>query len=242
MKLLYEGKSKRVYERDAATLLIEFKDDVTAMDGALKSSVKGKGVINARVSAYLFRYLEGRGIRTHYIDYDGLNIIVVKRLKIVPIEVIVRNFAYGSLLKRMPLYKPLQKFSEPLVEFHFKDDTLHDPLILKDDIINTGLLSKEELEYIVQTSLRVNYELKELFSSKNLSLIDMKLEFGKDNDGNIFLADEISGDTFRVLDERGRHLDKEIFRKTGDADLMIKAYVELCNRLGIDVSDVYVPG
>lgn len=242
MRLIYEGKSKRVYERNEETIAMEFKDDVTAMDGAVKSVARGKGVINARVSAYMFQMLSSKGVRTHYIEYDGIRTITAKKLKIIPIEVIVRNYAYGSLLKRMPLYKPLQKLSPPLVEFHFKDDTLHDPLILVEDILNTGLLTKEELVQIVDESLRVNSILDELFSSRNLILVDMKLEFGRDSNGNILLADEISGDTFRVLDQNGNHLDKEVFRRTKDVNLLIKAYISLCKRLGIEVGDIDVHG
>lgn len=242
MTVLYEGKSKRVYVKNSEVLAMEFKDDVTAMDGAIKAVAKGKGIINARLSSYFFRFLEERGVKTHYLGYDGLRTLTVRKLSIIPIEVIVRNYAYGSLLKRMPLYKPLQKLDPPLIEFHFKDDSLHDPLILADDILYTGLLTKDKIQHLINLSLRVNKLLEELFSSKNLRLIDMKLEFGEDREKNLILADEISGDTFRVLDENGNHLDKEVFRKTKDVNLMIKAYIELCRRLGVEVGDVYVHG
>ncbi|MEM0228329.1 MAG: phosphoribosylaminoimidazolesuccinocarboxamide synthase [Ignisphaera sp.] len=242
MEMLYEGKSKRIYVKNSDTLLMEFKDEVTAMDGTVKAVAKGKGIVNARISAYLFEFLEEAGMRTHYIDYDGMRTLTVKRLSIIPIEVIVRNYSYGSLLKRMPLYKPLQKLDPPLVELHFKDDSLHDPLILVEDVLNAGLLTKNDMQTIANISLEVNKLLKDLFLSKNLTLIDMKLEFGRDRNGDIVLADEISGDTFRVLDENGEHLDKEIFRKSKDANLMMKAYVNLCKRLGVGVDDVHVYG
>lgn len=241
-KLIYEGKSKRVYEKDENTILIEFKDDVTAMDGAIKANIKGKGIINARLSAYLFKFLEENSIKTHYLGYDGDRTIIAKKLTIIPIEVIVRNYAYGSLIKRMPLYKPLQRIDPPLIEFHFKDDSLHDPLILVEDIINTNLISKKELETIIDLSTKVNMLLRNLFSLKNLVLVDIKFEFGRDKNADIILADEISGDTFRVLDENNQHLDKEIFRKTKDAKLLINAYVNLCNKLGIDMGNIYVYG
>lgn len=242
MDLLYEGKSKRVYVKNGDTLLMEFKDDVTAMDGALKATARGKGIINARISAYLFQFLEEAGVETHYLGYDGVRTLTVKKLAIIPIEVIVRNNAYGSILKRMPLYKPLQKLDPPLVEFHFKDDSLHDPLILVDDIVNVGLLAKDEVRALVDTALEVNKLLTNLFSSKGLTLVDMKLEFGKDKSGDIVLADEISGDTFRVLDEKGSHLDKEIFRKSRDVSLMMSAYIDLCKRLGVRIDDLDVRG
>jgi len=177
MLMLYEGKSKRVYVKNQEELLMEFKDEVTAMDGAIKAVVSGKGVINARLSAYFFEILEKNGVKTHYIDYDGGRVLTVKKLTVLPIEVIVRNYAYGSLLKRMPLYKPLQKIDPPLVEFHFKDDSLHDPLILSDDLINTNIVSRRELEEIVNISLEVNAILSKTLLSKNLRLIDIKLEF-----------------------------------------------------------------
>ncbi|MEM0490155.1 MAG: phosphoribosylaminoimidazolesuccinocarboxamide synthase [Ignisphaera sp.] len=242
MKLVYEGKSKRVYVKDNYTVVIEFKDDVTAMDGAVKAVAKDKGIMSAAVSAYLFNYLESRGIKTHFIEYDGYRSITAKKLEIIPVEVIVRNYAYGSLLKRVPLYKPLQKLDPPLLEFHFKDDSLHDPLILPEDIIYTDLLKKNELETVIEISLKANDILKELFTSRNLVLVDIKFEFGKDNNGDILLADEISGDTFRVLDENGNHLDKEIFRKTKDVELLIKAYRGLCTRLGIEMKNLATYG
>lgn len=242
MKLLYEGKSKCVYVKNGDTLLIEFKDDVTAMDGIVKAVAKGKGVINARISAYLFQFLENAGIKTHYIGYDGVRTLVVKKLSMIPIEVIVRNYAYGSLLKRMPLYKPLQKLDPPLVELHLKDDSLHDPLILIDDVINVGLLTKNELETLIEISLKVDEALTNLFTLKGLTLVDMKLEFGRDKDRNLVLADEISGDTFRVLDENGKHLDKEVFRKFKDVNLMMRVYTELCRRLGVKVDDFDIHG
>uniref|UniRef100_A0A7J3MYW6 Phosphoribosylaminoimidazole-succinocarboxamide synthase n=1 Tax=Ignisphaera aggregans TaxID=334771 RepID=A0A7J3MYW6_9CREN len=239
---VYEGKSKRVYVKDDYIVVIEFKDDVTAMDGAVKAIAKDKGVMNAAVSAYLFNYLESRGIKTHFIDYDGYRCIIAKKLGIIPVEVIVRNYAYGSLLKRIPLYKPLQKLDPPLLEFHFKDDSIHDPLILPEDIIYTNLLKKNELDTVIEVSLKANDVLRELFTSKNLVLVDIKFEFGKDKNGNILLADEISGDTLRVLDENRNHLDKEIFRKTKDVELLIKAYRELCNRLGIEMKSIAAYG
>lgn len=237
-KILYEGKSKRVYVKNYYELVMEFKDDVTAMDGTIKASANGKSILAARMSVYFFKLLEDNGVETHFIDYDGGRCITVKRLSIVPIEVIVRNHAYGSLMKRMPLFRNLQKLDPPIIEFHYKDDSLHDPLVLADDILQVGLLNQDELNYIVETTLKVNRILDTLFSSKKLKFVDLKLEFGRDRSGKLIVADEISGDTFRVLDENGDHLDKEIFRKTKDVNLMVKAYIELCKRLGIEVKDV----
>ncbi len=237
-KIFYEGKSKRVYVKNDYELIMEFKDDVTAVDGAIKAVANGKGILVARMSTYFFKVLEDSGVETHFIDYDGGRLLTVKRLSMVPIEVIVRNYAYGSLMNRMPLFKNLQRIDPPLVEFHYKDDNLHDPLILVDDILRVGLLGRDELSYIVETTLKVNKILGKLFESRNLRFIDLKLEFGRDRSGKLIVADEISGDTFRVLNENGDHLDKEIFRRTKDVSLMLKAYAELCKKLGIEVSDV----
>jgi len=238
LKLIYEGKSKLVYDVGGDELILEFKDDVTAMDGLYKSSVVGKGVLNARVSTYLFELVERAGVRTHYLSYDGGRRLLVRKLSMVPLEVIVRNYAYGSLLKRMPLYKQLQKLEPPIIEFHYKDDSLHDPLIIAEDALAVGLLTKEELNHIVKTTLKINEVLSNVFKERGLKLVDMKVEFGRAKDGELLLADEITGDSFRVLDGNGDHLDKEVFRKTKDVNLMIKAYVKLCKALGLDVSDV----
>jgi phosphoribosylaminoimidazole-succinocarboxamide synthase len=234
MDLIYEGKSKYVYVKTADELVMEFKDEVTAGDGAVRAAAPGKGVLCAAVSAYLFKHLEGRGIRTHFLDYDGAKKLTVRKLRMIPLEVIVRNYAYGSLLKRMPLFRELQPLNPPLVEFHYKDDTLHDPLVLAEDIVRAGLAARELLNAMVETSLRVNEELTKLLASKRLTLVDAKFEFGLLG-GELVLADEISGDTMRVLDESGRHLDKEVFRRSKNVETLLAAYRELASRLGLEV-------
>lgn len=239
LQLIYEGKSKRVYAVDEDTLVMEFKDDVTAADGLVKAVALGKGVLAARISVFFFKLLENAGIKTHFIDYDGSRRIKVRRLEIIPLEVIIRNYAYGSLIRRMPLYKPMQKLEPPLIEFHYKDDDLHDPLILEEDAIRTGILDARDIETIKGVSLRVNEILTRFFESKNLRFIDIKLEFGRSRSGEIILADEISGDTFRVVDENNNHLDKEIFRRTRDVGLLLKAYLRLAEVVGVRIDDVY---
>ncbi|MEM1928021.1 MAG: phosphoribosylaminoimidazolesuccinocarboxamide synthase [Acidilobaceae archaeon] len=238
LKLIYEGKSKLVYELDSDRLIIEFKDDVTAGDGAIRAKAPGKDVLCARTSAHLFSLLSSSGIDTHMLEFDGNKRMTVKRLNMIPLEVIVRNAAYGSLLKRMPKFKSLQLFTTPLVEFHYKDDSLHDPLVLPEDVLYAGVLDEEQLELVKEVSLKANRVLYDYLSSKGLLLVDIKFEFGFAKDGSIVLADEISGDTFRVIDEKGRHLDKEIFRKTRDTRALIEAYLELARRLDIRVDDV----
>jgi len=234
LEIMYEGKSKRVYVKTTDELVMEFKDEVTAGDGAIRAVAPGKGVLCAAVSAYFFKHLESRGIRTHFLSYDGVRRLTVRRLRMVPLEVIVRNYAYGSLLKRMPLFRELQPLNPPLVEFHYKDDSLHDPLVLVEDVVRAGLATRELLDAMVEASLRANEELTKLLASKGLALVDAKFEFGLLG-GELVLADEISGDTVRVLDESGRHLDKEVFRRSKSVELLLVAYRELASRLGLEV-------
>ncbi|MEM0453389.1 MAG: phosphoribosylaminoimidazolesuccinocarboxamide synthase [Sulfolobales archaeon] len=233
--LIYDGKTKRVYVKDDNSLLMEFKDVVTALDGAKVTYAPGKGLLNAALTAYFFKLLKSEGIDNHFIDYDGKRILTVKRLRMIPAEVVVRNYAYGSLIKRLPLLKPLTKLDVPVIEFHYKSDELHDPLILQEDLINAGLVSFNELEDIREITLKINNALSRKFSELGLLLIDFKLEFGRDPDGRILLADDICGDSIRVVDGEGNHLDKEIFRKGGSVDDLINAYTQLASKLGIRI-------
>lgn len=214
-ELIYEGKAKRVYRVNDELLVMEFKDEVTAFDGARKELAPGKGRLAAAQTAFFMRLLGRYGIKNHLVDWDGDRKILVRGLRMIPIEVIVRNYAYGSFLKRMPLVKPMTRFSKPpLVEFHLKSDELHDPLITTDDIIEAGLAKQEQLNEITGIALRVNEILSNYMVSRGLTLVDFKLEFGFDKSGNLVLADELSGDTMRIL-INGRHLDKELFRRGG---------------------------
>jgi len=236
-KLLKEGKSKKVYAEDDNTLILEFKDEVTAFDGARRDIIPGKGVLNARLSAEFFKLLEEAGIPTHFIKYDGCRSIFVKKLEMIPLEIIVRNYAYGSLLKRMPLFKPLKKLKPPTVEFHYKDDALHDPLILPEDALKAGLVSVRELEEMFSIALKVNDALSSILSRKKLRLVDFKIEVGRDHENKLLVADELTGDAFRVLDEKGRHLDKEVYRKGGSPRDLFLTYLELARKLGLEVKE-----
>ncbi len=232
MKLVYEGKAKRVYELDENTLLLEFKDELTAFDGLKRDAAPGKGAYAAALSAYLFNYLEEQGIETHFLEYDGGRMLKVLKVNMIPLEVIVRNYAYGSQLKRMPLLKPMQKLEPPLVELHYKSDELRDPLILPEDAIAAGLITEDEWKFIKETALKVDRLLADLFAKHGLTLIDLKLEFGK-RDGRIYLADELSGDTFRIIDREGRHLDKEAYRKGCSPAELVQNYKKILDILGI---------
>ncbi len=167
-ELIYEGKAKRVYRVNDELLIMEFKDEVTAFDGARKEQAPGKGRLAAAQTVFFMQLLGKYGIRNHLVDWDGDRKILVRSLRMIPIEVIVRNYAYGSFLKRMPpLVKPLTKFRKPpLIEFHLKSDELHDPLITMDDIIEVGLVDYGQLNEIINTALRVNSILSELMASR----------------------------------------------------------------------------
>ncbi|AEM39231.1 phosphoribosylaminoimidazole-succinocarboxamides ynthase [Pyrolobus fumarii 1A] len=231
MEELYSGKAKTLYRIEPGKLLMRFRDDVTAFDGKRKEVAGGKGVLSAKTSAKLFELLEEAGIPTHYICYRGGPDMIVKEAKVIPIEVIVRNYAYGSLLKRMPLLKPLQKFTRPIIELHFKSDELHDPLILPQDVIEAGLLTEDELREVERLALEVNNVLRNFFESKGYRLIDFKIEVGR-VDGKLVVVDELSGDTMRILDSEGRHLDKEVFRKGGSVQELLEAYKRLAEIVG----------
>jgi len=221
--------------RDIRTLVLEFKDEVTAANGKIRSKAPGKGVLNAAISSLLFRYLESKGIKTHFIEYDGSRSLIVHKLEMIPLEVILRNYAYGSQIKRMPFLKPLQPLNSPLFELHLKDDELGDPLILPEDALAAGILTPQELKSLKSLAYEINSYLTEFFESKGLKLIDIKLEFGKNENNEIILGDELNGDVFRVINERGEHLDKEIYRKTQNVEFLLKAYKELAKRLGIGI-------
>lgn len=224
MELLYEGKAKYVYRRGDVYVMV-FKDVVTAGDGARRDLAPGKGALAAETSALLFRYLQRRGFETHFLSFEAPNALVVKPAEVLPLEVIVRFKAYGSHLKRMPRLKPLQPLSRPLVELHYKDDKLHDPLVLEQDVVEAGVASAGELAQIREVSVGAAEALRELYLGAGCDLVDIKFEFGRVS-GGLVLVDEISGDTFRLLCG-GEHLDKEYYRKTGDVAGLLERYRRL---------------
>lgn len=228
-ELIYEGKAKRVYKTgDPKTVWVEFKDDATAFDGLKKGTIAGKGVLNNQISTYFFKLLEREGIPTHFIEYISPNEMLVKFLEIIPVEVVVRNIAAGSLAKRLGMEEgtPL---SQPVVEYYYKSDELGDPLINDDHIRVAGLAAPEDMQHIKSTALKVNEILKKHLETKNLDLVDFKLEFGR-YEGKILLGDEISPDTCRFWDKTTRErLDKDRFRR--DLGNVEEAYREIRRRL-----------
>ena len=227
---LYEGKAKKVFATDDPTLVIvSYKDDATALDGLKKGTILGKGAVNNRMSDFLFSLLEKEGIPTHFVKELNDREALVRKVSIVPLEVIIRNISAGSFAKRYGVEEGIV-FSEPTIEFSYKNDALHDPLLNSYHALALGLATKEEIETIKTMAFRVNEILKAYFLKLNVRLVDFKLEFGRLPDGKIVLADEISPDTCRFWDATtGEKLDKDRFRR--DMGGVEDAYREMMKRV-----------
>ena len=228
--LLYEGKAKKVFSTENPSMVIvSYKDDATAFDGQKKGTVAGKGAVNNKMTNFLFKMLEERGVKTHLVEELSDRETLVKKVEIVPLEVIVRNVAAGSFSKRYGVEEG-RVFKSPTVEFSYKNDDLHDPLINESHALAMELATREEIDEITKTALKINEILKEYFISLNVKLIDFKLEFGRLSDGQIVLADEISPDTCRFWDaETNEKLDKDRFRR--DLGGVEEAYGEMLRRV-----------
>ena len=227
---LYEGKAKKVYATDDPELLIvEYKDDATAFNGLKKGTIQGKGVINNQMSNRLMAKLEKSGVPTHYVQELSQRETLVKKVQIVPLEVIVRNISAGSFSKRYGVEEGIV-FEQPTIEFSYKNDELGDPLLNTYHALALKLATPEEITTIEEYSFRVNAFLKEFWKSCGVTLVDFKLEFGRLSDGTIVLADEISPDTCRLWDSKtGEKLDKDRFRR--DLGGVEEAYAEIMRRL-----------
>ena len=229
-ELLYEGKAKKVYAtEDKDLVIVSYKDDATALDGLKKGTIAGKGVINNRMSNFLMSLLQKSGVKTQLVEELNDRETVVKKLAIVPLEVIIRNISAGHFAQRYGVEEGIV-FSEPTIEFSYKNDDLHDPLLNSYHALALGLATKEEIEIIKAAAFKVNDVLKEYFKTLGVTLVDFKLEFGKTADGEIILADEISPDTCRFWDaETGEKLDKDRFRR--DMGGVEDAYNEMMRRV-----------
>lgn len=229
--LLYEGKAKKVYGTNDENLVwIEYKDSATAFNGEKKAQITGKGRLNNEITSLIFLKLEKEGIASHFVKKLSETEQLVKKVSIIPLETVVRNVAAGSFSKRLGVEegKPLSK---PIVEFYYKDDSLGDPLLTEDHIEELGLATKEEIAILKYKALHVNKVLSKLFLETGIRLIDFKLEFGKDAEGEIVLSDEISPDTCRLWDEMtNEKLDKDVFRR--DLGNLTDAYEQILARLG----------
>lgn len=231
-EMLYEGKAKKVYKTDDENLyIVDYKDDATAFNGKKKGQISGKGVINNKMSNFLMQIMEKHGIPTHFVKEISDRETVVKKVTIVPLEVIIRNIAAGSFSKRFGVEEG-KALLNPTLEYCLKDDALDDPMINDYQITAIGAATKEDLETISKLTFKVNDVLKAYFAEKNIELVDFKIEFGKTADGTIILADEISPDTCRLWDsETHEKLDKDRFRR--DLGNVEEAYNEVASRLGL---------
>ncbi|MCI5800725.1 MAG: phosphoribosylaminoimidazolesuccinocarboxamide synthase [Oscillospiraceae bacterium] len=227
---LYEGKAKKVFATDDPQLyIVDYKDDATAFNGVKKGTIHDKGIINNRVSNHLMKMLEKAGVPTHYVEEISDRETVVKKVKIIPLEVIVRNIAAGSLSKRLGLPEGT-KMRSTVLEYCYKDDALGDPLVNDYHIFALGAATREELDLIASYALKINQLLTDYLKDLNIELIDFKIEFGKTDDGTVILADEISPDTCRFWDSvTGEKLDKDRFRR--DLGNVEGAYQEIMKRL-----------
>ena len=232
-KQLYEGKAKKVWATDDENIVIvDYKDDATAFNGIKKGTIAGKGVVNNKMSNYLMQLLEKHGVPTHFVKELSDRETAVKKVTIVPLEVIIRNRAAGSICKRLGLEEGMD-FVCASIEFSYKDDELGDPLINGYHAVSCGFATREEVERIKELAFKVNDVLKEYFASIGVELIDFKLEFGKTADGTIVLADEISPDTCRFWDIKTHEkLDKDRFRR--DLGGVEEAYEEMMKRVGLN--------
>lgn len=232
--LLYEGKAKRVFATDQADLVaVEYKDDATAFNALKKAQLAGKGELNCRISALLFEHLAARGVPTHYLGVDGATWMLVKPVKVIPIEVVIRNVAAGSLCKQMPIEQGTV-LEPPLLDLYYKDDAFGDPLLTEARLERLALVTPEQRQAIEALARQVNRELGSLFLGVGLQLVDFKIELGFTAAGELVVADEISPDTCRlwdvsVSDVQQRILDKDRFRQ--DLGGVVEAYGEVFKRV-----------
>ena len=233
-KLIYEGKAKKVFTHDDADkVIIEFKDDATAFNALKKAKFEGKGKLNCLISAKIFKLLIDNKIPTHFIELQNESTMIAHRINIIPLEIVLRNTAYGSLCKQTTI-KPGTALAKPLIDFYLKNDDLNDPLITKDRIELMNILSSKDLDLIIDLTLQINGILQSFFRNIQLQLVDFKLEFGYDFKKNIVLGDEISPDNCRFWDLNQKNdtivsLDKDRFRN--DLGGLIEAYSEIYRRI-----------
>lgn len=230
MMLLYEGKAKRVYRTEAEDVYrIEYKDEVTAGNGEKHDFLTGKGRLNNLISSDIFQYMADHGVASHFIERISETEQLVRSVEIIPLEVVVRNYASGSIVKRLGL-EPYQPMTPPLVEFYYKKDELNDPILTDAHVEMLGLATPEEIEALKNAALKINGVLSRMMEEMQLSLIDFKVEFGKDKAGNIVLADEISPDTCRIVDmETKENFDKDVYRNSTGS--LLDTYSEFYNKM-----------
>ena len=233
-ELIYEGKAKKVFSHDDADkVIIEFKDDATAFNALKKAKFEGKGKLNCLISARIFEFLLKKNIPTHFIKLKNEKTMIAQKIKVIPLEIVLRNIAYGSLCKQTTI-KSGTVLINPLIDIYLKNDALNDPLITKDRIELMEILSSRDLDFIIDLTLKINGILKSFFKNIQLQLVDFKLEFGYDSKNKIVLGDEISPDNCRLWDLKQKNdtivsLDKDRFRN--DLGGLIEAYSEINRRI-----------
>ncbi len=233
-ELIYEGKAKKIFSHDDVDkVIIEFKDDATAFNALKKAKFKGKGELNCLISAKIFELLLNNNIPCHFLELKNQNTMIAQKIKVIPLEIVLRNIAYGSLCKQTTIESGTV-FEKPLIDLYLKNDELNDPLITKDRIELMNILNTKDLDYILDLTLTINEILKSFFKNIQLKLVDFKLEFGYDFKNNILLGDEISPDNCRLWDLNQKNdtivsLDKDIFRN--DLGGLIEAYSEINRRI-----------
>ena len=230
-QLLYEGKAKRLYATDERDILwVEYKDSATAFNGEKKAEIAGKGMLNNQITSLIFEKLQGAGIASHFVKQLSDHEQLVRQVAIIPVEVVTRNIVAGSMAKRLGLEEGTV-LKRPIVEFYYKDDALGDPILTEDHIDMLELASKEEVQELREKALVVNEVLIGFFKEVGVDLVDFKIEFGRDENGAILLADEISPDTCRLWDmETKQKLDKDVFRR--DLGNLTDAYELILAKLG----------
>ncbi|WP_270600688.1 phosphoribosylaminoimidazolesuccinocarboxamide synthase [Clostridium baratii] len=229
-EMLYEGKAKQIFRTENENeVIVHYKDDATAFNGEKKAQIDNKGILNNAITSMIFEMLNKEGIKTHFIEKLNERDQLCKKVSIVPLEVIVRNVAAGSMAKRLGLEEGY-KLKTTVFELSYKDDELGDPLINDYHAVGIGATTFEELNKIYEMTDKINNLLKEFFKKQNIDLIDFKIEFGRDENGEVILADEISPDTCRFWDSiTGEKLDKDRFRR--DMGNVEEAYIEILNRI-----------
>ena len=234
VRLIYEGKAKKIFaHQDSDKVIIQFKDDATAFNALKKAKFEGKGELNCLISSKIFKFLINNNIPTHYLGLKDNKSMIAQKIKIIPLEIVLRNTAYGSLCKQTTI-KPGTVLEKPLIDIYLKNDELNDPLLTKERINLLNIISEEDLDFIKDLTININKLLKKFFNSININLVDFKLEFGHNSKGQIVLGDELSPDNFRLWDLKLKNdtiksLDKDRFRN--DLGGLIEAYTEINKRI-----------
>lgn len=231
MKLIYEGKAKKIFEYEPGLVVMEFKDSLTAFNAQKKGSFEGKGKLNLQISMKIFELLSQAQVTHHFVKKISDTQVVVKKLNMLPVEVVVRNFVAGSLAARLGIVEGA-KTSSPIVEFYLKNDSLGDPMLTENQILSLQILTHDQLQNSVKIAQKINQVLFKYFASLGVDLIDFKIEIGVDENNQYYLADEISPDSCRLWDQKTKaKLDKDVFRR--DLGSVESAYLEIAKRMGI---------